>query len=367
MKLMELCLSDGFGGLELYAAKVIRHYSSQGVPCVAVVKPGTLLDQRLEQGGVPRYNLTVWSTYFPLLAALKLTRLIRTGGITTLHIHSRKDLTLAVFAKLLSGNAPRLVYTRQMALTRPKYDAWHRFLYRQVDAYLTITRKLEQDAIQFLPLPADRIHTLYYGVPKPLRPTTEYCRDFIEQTGLTPGKMTIAIFGRIEAGKGQHLVIEAVSLLAREHYDIQAVIIGHVMDQTYMQTLKARVEKEGSEAVIRFAGFHPEPPSIMGCFDVVVLATKDETFGLVLAEAMRAGTAVIGSRAGGVPEIIRNGETGLLFESQNADDLATCLRRLLDEPELRERLARQGERFADQQFSEDKHFERLTVYLAGNG
>ena len=365
MKLMELCLSDGFGGLELYAAKVIRHYSLQGVPCVAVIKQGTLLDRRLEQDGIPRHTMAVRSAYFPLIAALKLARLIRVTGITTLHIHSRRDLSLAVFAKLLSGASPRLVYTRQMALTRPKFDVWHRFLYRQVDAYLTITRKLEQDARKFLPLPAARIHTLYYGVPKPSPPAEELCRGFFEQTGLTPGKMTIAIFGRVETGKGQHLVIEAVCQLTREHYDLQAVVIGHVMDETYMHTLKAQVSMAGCEAVIRFAGFHPEPPSIMGCFDVVVLATKDETFGLVLAEAMRAGTAVIGSNAGGVPEIIRDGETGLLFESQNAKALATCLRRLLDEPELHTRLAQQGEVFADRQFSEEKHFERLTAHLAG--
>ncbi|HID49150.1 MAG TPA: glycosyltransferase family 1 protein, partial [Chromatiales bacterium] len=217
----------------------------------------------------------------------------------------------------------------------------------------------------FLPLPAQHIRTLYYGVPKPPSPDAGACRELFGTHGLAPGGFTVAIFGRIEPGKGQHLLIAAVAELVREGRDIQALVIGHAMREAYLVELRARVESAGLEQRIRFAGFHPEPPAIMGCFDAVVLASKEETFGLVLAEAMRAGTAVIGSRAGGVPEIIDAGKTGLLFTTGDAGDLARGLRQLLGDPELRQRLARAGEAFADRQFSEERHFARLTEYLSG--
>lgn len=97
----------------------------------------------------------------------------------------------------------------------------------------------------------------------------------------------------------------------------------------------------------------------MSCFDVVILASKCETFGLVLPEAMRAGVVVIGSNCGGVPEIIRHGETGLLFESENAEDLTNQLRKLIDDHQLCIKLASAGKAEADERFSEEKHFQRL--------
>ena len=94
----------------------------------------------------------------------------------------------------------------------------------------------------------------------------------------------------------------------------------------------------------------------MLCFDAVVLATKCETFGLVLPEAMRAGVAVIGSKCGGIPEIIKHEKTGLLFESEDVSDLTKQLSKLVSDEEFCKKLAKAD---ADKRFSEEKHFERL--------
>lgn len=365
MKLLELCTSPGFGGLELYAAKVALHYHREGRLRLAVVAGGTLLDERLEEAGVPLRLLQVRSVYFPLISAWRLAGWIRSEGITVLHLHARRDLPLAVFARLLAGHGLRVVYTRQMALTRPRRGIWHRFLYRRVDAYVTITRRLEAEARRFLPLEAGRITTLYYGVPKPNSPREEACRGWLGGHGVPADTFKVAIFGRIEPGKGQHVLIDAISRLLKAGLDLHLVIVGRPMSEAYLQELKQAVEQHGLSQRVHFAGFHPRPPEIMGCFDAVVLATKEETFGLVLAEAMRAGVAVVGSNAGGVPEIIEDGKTGLLFTSEDAEDLARCLHRLVTEPDFRRRLARAGEAFADRRFTEEGHFARLTGLLAG--
>ena len=97
----------------------------------------------------------------------------------------------------------------------------------------------------------------------------------------------------------------------------------------------------------------------MPCFDAVVLATKCETFGLVLPEAMRAGVAVIGSNCGGVPEIIIHEKTGLLFESENVDDLTAQISNIASDRSFCKKLAKAGKEDADKRFSEEKHFEKL--------
>ncbi|HEB58135.1 MAG TPA: glycosyltransferase family 1 protein [Gammaproteobacteria bacterium] len=365
MKILELCLSRGFGGLELYVDKVARHFASTAHDCLAVVYPDTLLDKRLrEAGSVPHY-LRVRNRHLPLLAARKLAKLIDANGIDVIHMHWGKDLPLAVLARRFARRPVRLIYTRQMAITRPKFDVFHRFLYRHVDSYVCITRKLQEDARGFLPMPAEDVRLLYYGVADPGPVDAETCRRFAAEAGFDEGVFRIGLFGRIEHGKGQHLLLEAVDTLNREGRDIKAVLIGHPMTQAYLDKLLQSARERGLEKHFSHYGFHDNPQSIMGCFDVVVLATYAETFGLVLIEAMRAGTAVVGTNAGGVPEIIRDGETGLLFEPGDAAGLAAALRRLQEDVAFREALAAQGKAFADTQFSEERHFVELEKILAG--
>ena len=132
-----------------------------------------------------------------------------------------------------------------------------------------------------------------------------------------------------------------------------------VMPPTHFDEFMARAETNGLSDHVKYLGFIEDPVSVMACFDVVVLTTDTETFGLVIAEAMRAGTAVIGTDAGGVPEMIKHGDTGLMIEPGDAAGLADAIERLATDPPLRERLAASGKAFADEHFSEPHHFDGL--------
>ena len=138
---------------------------------------------------------------------------------------------------------------------------------------------------------------------------------------------------------------------------MSAAIVGGCMESDYLEGLKRRVEERDLPVVFR--GFHDNIPELMQCFDVSVLTTKVETFGLVLVEAMLAGAPVVGSNAGGVPEIIEDGETGLLFDSFDADSLADRLGRLYRDDKLRARLALAGREKARDSFDRDTQFAKL--------
>lgn len=357
MNVLEICLSSGYGGLELYMAKVAGYLNTNKYNVRVMLRQGSFLDKRLGQQGLARNYLSVFFHHFPLFAARRLARYIREHQIDLIHVHHGKDVFLCVLAKVLAGRG-RLVYTRQMALTRYKHDAYHRFIYRHVDAYLTITRTLQEDAIKYLPIARERVQLLYYGVPQPPVDKTN-CAHYLQDNALDPAAFKVAIFGRVEEIKGQHLVVAAATRLIREGHKVQAAIIGHVMDQKYFAALQQDIERNKLQGAIRYLGFHDQPVRIMPCFDVVVLATRCETFGLVLPEAMRAGTCVIGTNCGGVPEIIDHGQTGLLFRPDDAEDLANQLRSLVSDKAYRKQLAEAGRREADARFSEEQHFERL--------
>jgi len=87
----------------------------------------------------------------PLVSAFKLAKIIDENKIDIIHMHWGKDLALAALAKFLSNRKPKLVYTRQMMITRYKNDFYHRFLYSQLDLMLTITQQLEDLCKKFIP------------------------------------------------------------------------------------------------------------------------------------------------------------------------------------------------------------------------
>ena len=358
MKILEVCMSRGFGGLELYVLKVTKFLKENNYDYNVISRKNSFMFNKLQDENISTKIFTSVFHLLPLFSALKLANYIRSNKIDVLHVHWGKDLLFVVLAKVFSRKKVKLIYTRHMALTRKKDDFYHRFLYRNIDAYLTITQELSIVAENYLPLDKNKIHLVYHGVPA-AENVPANCPSYLQESGLDEHAFRLVIFGRIEKGKGQHLVLNAVKELKNKGLNIQLAIIGHIMDKDYFNSLQTEIKSNNLENTIFYLGFHNSPTSIMACFDAVILATKCETFGLVLPEAMRAGVAVIGSNCGGVPEIITHEETGLLFETENVDDLTTQLLKIVSSHEYCEKLAKAGKEEADERFSEEKHFNRL--------
>jgi glycosyltransferase involved in cell wall biosynthesis len=365
MKILELCLSPGRGGLELYVVKVCRWAKESGHDVQAITRTGSYLDDWLSQIHVNHNEITIFNRHFPVLAAKKLARMIDEKAIDVIHMHWGKDLALAVLAKQFAHRPVRLVYTRQMALTRRKGDIYHRYLYGSVDYYVVISRRLYEQAVKYLPMPEERIQLLYYGVAAPQVSEKLECDKFLEQFSLSASEFKIGLFGRIERGKGQHILFDAVKELVGAGHNVSSYLIGHIMDQEYFEGLKKDAIDNSIENNFTYIGFHENPSRFMHCFDVVVLASYCETFGLVLIEAMRAGCAVIGTKCGGVPEIIDNGKTGLLFEPGDSNGLKAELEKLINDEEYRKELAITGKSVADERFSEENHFNCLEAIFSG--
>ena len=365
MKVLELCMSDGVGGLELYAVRTAKQLTRIGCDCTAVVRAGTMLSERMQTEGIGTITLRRGNRWFPWRAARRLAAIIDHQSSDILHMHWGKDLNLAVLAKRFAKRRIKLVYTRQMMITRPKKDPYHRFLYAHVDLYLAITRQLRDLARQYLPMPSQAVQLLYYGVSQPIQLPDDRRQALRIDLGVRDSRTAaIGLVGRIEAGKGQHLLIEAVHRLRREGLATHATFVGPVMDAAYAARIRSQVQRMGLQKHITFYGSHPNPIDIMQAFDIVVLATDMETFGLVLIEAMRSEVATVGSRAGGVSEIIEDGVSGLLFEPGDAADLAAKLKRYCVDPDFRKKVAAAGKARADLLFAVERHYQDLHQILS---
>ncbi len=357
-----LCLSPGKGGLELYARRSTEIIEELGHQCITVCNPDSTVFETSSKSA-KKLTLSLKTSFhlLPLYAAFRLAQIINANNIDIIHIHWSKDFNLAVFAKLFSSRNVKLIYTRHMAITRYKNDFYHKFLYSHVDRFIVISKQLMKEASKFLPLKESRIKLLYHGVNKPDSKVPD-CDKF--KLTNTPGNyLHVAIFSRIEEGKGQHLLVEAVHMLKARNKEIHVTVIGHVMDQAYYQNLKTSIHKYKLNAQFHFHPFIESASSYMPCFDVIALTTYAETFGLVLIEAMQSGVAVIGSNAGGVPEIINDQLTGLLFEPGDVESLTRKIEYYYDNPDSRKEIAAHGQKFVAMNFSEQQHKNSLNKIL----
>ena len=323
-----------------------------------VVRPSTPMYEWVSAEGLDFDSLKPkgdWS----FSAARSLAGVIDREQIDAIHINWGNDLKLAALANWLSKRKPALIYSRHMRIPESKRDPYHRWIYRQVDRLIVTTKEMYGQALTNLPIAPDRVFHLYLGVRPPEPVESDQCTEFFRGTSLVRDRFSIGLFGRVEHTKGQHVLIDAVRLLVDAGCDVQATLIGQVMDLRYRQGLEQRIADNMLLDRIQLHDFMTDANRLMRCFDVLVLPSYSEHFGLVLIEAMCAGVAVVGTAAGGVPEIIDDGVTGLLCEPGNASDLADKIKRLYDDESMRESLAKAGQDRARELFSETRHFKVL--------
>lgn len=365
MNVLELCLSPSFGGLEIHMRDFSRWLAGRtDVALHLAVAEGSRIDESLRTLQRPTLKFLTQAGRLPFRSALRLARFIDGHAIDVVHVHWKDDLPLAAIAKRMSRRSVRLVHTRQMSMPGQKRDPYHRLIYRSLDCFIAITRFVAAQAARNLPIPKDRIVQIYYGVDvPPVKPETVLA---LKQKLNLEGNLVVGVVGRVSEFKGQHLLIEAVNRLRSDGLRVDALIVGEPFEQSYVERLKTMVRDRGLTDQIRFEPFYPNPQEIMSCCDIVALTTKAETFGLVLVEAMQCGVAVIGSDAEGVPEIIDDGKTGLLFEPGSVESLARSIRTLLEDPALRHRLALAGKAKAKTAFSSATQNEKFYAALRGS-
>lgn len=343
--ILEICLSRDLGGLELHV-KNISHYLNS----LCVINNTSKLEPFFKENSHPYEKIGRYSF-------LKLAKIIDKNQIDVVHLHWTKDIPVVVLAKLISKRKPKIVQTRHMHMTRFKSDFYHKFLYKNIHTIIAVTHMVKEQLEKFIPKNiCPKLHMCYIGANTPKLLSNKEKEILKDSLGLKD-EFIVAIVGRIEEAKGQHIVLEAVEKLRHNNIKAKTLIIGHAMNEEYANNLKKNYPHD------IFTGFINNPSDSMQIADCVVLATQKETFGLVLIEAMQCGICVLGSNQGGPLEIINNDINGLLFESMNSEDLYQKLLTMYNNPNKKEQLALLGKQKAHTEFDAERQFEKFKTIL----
>ncbi|WP_230086296.1 glycosyltransferase family 4 protein [Halomonas sp. 328] len=366
-KVMHICLSEGWGGLEMYPARIIPELERQGWQAHGLALTGSRVAASLEEAGI--VPLTVSSRGGALLAAPRILRYLKHHDIRVVHCHKSSDLRLAALLASLRPSL-RLVFTEHMGVTRPKKGLYHRWAYGKLSRLLSISEATRARNLKAFALPPERIRRLYLGIDTaPYRPRLmEQERDSLRaELGIPEGALAIGLPGRLTPGKGQELWLEALAELARlaPKLTFQGVLIGGLKasegsDEAYVARLRSRIAELALGERITLTGFRRDLPRLMEALDVVCVPSVNEAFGLTVIEAMAAGKAVIGADSGAIPELLPP-ECGRLAPPDSPLAWAEALVELAEDAGLRRALGQTAAERVAREFEIRGHITALTT------
>jgi glycosyltransferase involved in cell wall biosynthesis len=288
-----------------------------------------------------------------LASVWRLARLIRAERIQVVHCHKGRARTLALLAGLLV-RIPVLVLGRGVSFP---VGRWNRFGYTtsRVAAVVAVCDSIKQGLVA-AGVPAEKIEVIYSG--------TDLARFHPEvdgggirrELGLGPGEILVTQVG-IRSWRGNDDVLDAMVYVHRAAPHCRLLFVGAPPPRIASMADKARAR--GLGGVVSVLGHRHDVPEILAASDLVVDASY-AGLGLTgsLREALAVETPVIGTNLEGVPELITDGETGLLVPPRNPDALAQAVLRMVENPARAKAMARAGRKRVEGRFSTAVKVER---------
>lgn len=357
LNILHICLSKGFGGLEMYPIRVGLTMKGKGHKVFGLSQAQTPIHARMQDTFDTNYTLQSRGDGYRHI--LSLVKWIKSQQIQYVHCHKSSDLMLAVLLKKLCGF--KLVYTDHMGAKRPKKDVIHRFIYRNVDLVLSISHFTRARNIKALPIAENKVKTLWLGTQIHQEGAVESAPlDLKQRFSLPPDAILIGIVGRLSNGKGHLELLRAFAGLKSK--PIYLIIVGGLTadtggDAAYVKTLQAYVIEQDLTNKVIFYGFSEQPDNVLKAIDVVVIPSHNEAFGLTVIEAMAAGKAIIGSSHGAIPEILE--ESGELVDPFNTSKFIEIIQKLSSDQEKRQCMSIMARERACEYFDQDKHVDTL--------
>lgn len=359
--------SAGLGGSERHLLALLPALARRGVDVAMVVAraPGAeAFTSELARAGVPTIPVPAGPDLNPALT-WRLVRVLRDRRPSLVHthlvhadVHGQPAARLARLPAVSSVHGAHSFYRRAPHRT-PARVAGH--LARRT---IAISRHVAELLVDSRVAPPDRVRVVHYGIDAPRWDVPEARRrERRAALGLAPETVAVGIASRLVPGKGHDTLVRAVAAARRGGAPLHLLVAG---DGPERERLEALARAEGASGDVAFLGFVGDVASLMAACDVVAFPTLPELgegFGLAALEAMAAERPVVASRVASLPEVVADGETGLLVPPGEVEALAAALRRLAGDPGERARMGGAGRRRAVERFSLDAMVDAtLAVY-----
>lgn len=369
MRIAHIIKVTRISGAERHLLFLLEGLRKRGIDAHLIIlvereRPMDEMARAAEKRDIPLTRLTIHRDYdLPLLLRLRLAlRQIKPDIVHTHLIHA--DVFGYAAARLAQVSA--VVSSRHLDdifRYRSRWRRINRWLWRRIDAGIAISAAMKRFALETEEAPADKVSIVLYGMEYRWRSDDDIAssRDQLRtELNLPPDAQVLGMASRLVEQKGIPYALEALRRIRSDFPRAHLVIAG---DGEKAGELRRLASMLGIADRVCWLGWREDAADLMAAFDIFLLPSLHEGFGLALLEAMARRVPIIASRIGAIPEVVVDGETGILVEARNVDQLAEAMARLLKDRALRKYMGLLGAARLEEHFSVDKMVDgTLAVY-----
>ena len=287
--------------------------------------------------------------------ARRVAELARTHQAQLVHCNDAVSISrVGILGARLAG-LPCVCHARRF----DRLGWFERWLARSVDHFIFISAALQQDFLDQI-RPASPYRVIHNGLDLADFPAGLESEIGRRELGLRPDGAVVGIVGRLVGWKGHDLFLRALQRVVAKCPEVQGLVVGgpEVNSPHLPQQLRHLAASLGLGDAVHFCGHRENIAPAIAAMDILAHAsTAPEPFGRVLIEGMAMSKPVVASAAGGVPEIVVDGETGLLVSPGDTDGLANALLSLIQDPHRAAALGRAGRRRVEALFTIQRHVQ----------
>jgi glycosyltransferase involved in cell wall biosynthesis len=339
----------GKGGAELQLFHLLRHLDrARFAPQVFVLSAGGYWAEPIRAFGIPVVEL-------PRRRGADVSRLRRLRGALRA---CAPDVLQTIrwsgntYGRLAAAGLgiPRIVASeRVLVLERSRWQVrLERLLDRMTHAHLVNCSAIADGLVAREHIARAKIHVIPNGIDVREHAWTLDRAGARAAAGLPAARPIVAQIGRLTPQKDYPTFLRAAALVAAARPDVDFLVVG---DGPERVPLEALVRTLGLAARCRFTGLRHDVAAILGCVDVLALASTFEGFPNVILEAMASGAVVVATAVGGSPELVESSETGVLVPPRDPAAMAEAILRVLDRPAWAGRLARAARHMVETTFT----------------
>ena len=316
----------GWRGGERQTLWLAEGLALAGHRCMLAARPEQPLACRAAAAGItvvpcaPTLELDV-------ISGLTLRRSVLNERVDIVHAHTAHAVALAAMA--VSRTPARMVVTRRAAF-RLRSNPLTRWKYHRADAIIAISNRVERALVDG---GIDR--ALIAVVPSGVKLDRHVRAASRAELGVSADAPLVVMVGALTAEKDPVTFVRAVAAASRQVPAMHALLVGDGPLRGIVETEAARL---GLASSLRLTGYRDDADALIAAADVVALSSVEEGLGSVLIDAMVFGKPVVATAAGGITELVVDGETGLLVAPGDAEALGAALARVIAEPGMAARL-----------------------------
>jgi len=343
------------GGIERDVTKIALTLDhSRFEPHVASYHSGGMRFEELKHAGIPFLHLPVSSlkSASAFSAAIRLWRYIRKRSIRLIHAYDPTAVFVVPIAKALGVPAVLSSTLGYRELLDPRTRRQVRLTDKFVDAVVVNCEAMRRHMIEDERISSQHIELCYNGVD-----TTQFYPEAVSKPEpVAEASFLIGAVCVLRPEKALDLLQEAFARVRLLKPGMKLLLVGSGPD---LLRLVANAERLGLQNDCKFVPATSLVANFIRALDIFVLSSRSEAFPNALLEAMACGCCVIGSRVGGIPELIANEENGLLFQPGDTDDLVAKLTALIQDESRRRAFGARAAEFARTKFSIEIAAQRM--------